>query len=118
MPQYENLTLDLILDFGLSHKAVEDCLPIMREIRKMPRQYICNVIYTKVGDPFSKWVARNCEERNEKFTQKHSLEIKLQSRIAEAALASTAVNRKSLAFCFLISFFFDFKNPEALAPTS
>ena len=52
LPQYENLTLDLILDFGLAYKVVVDCLPVLREIRKMPRQYICNVIYTKVGEPF------------------------------------------------------------------
>ena len=107
IPQYENLTLDLILDFGLSYKVVVDCLPVMREIRKMPRQYICNVIYTKVGEPFGKWVKKNCQERNEKFTQKHGLEIKLQARIAEAAMASTAVNRKSFLLTSLIAFFSD-----------
>lgn len=49
MPQYENLTMDTILDFGMSYAIVVDSLPIMREIRKMPRSYICNVIYTRVG---------------------------------------------------------------------
>ena len=64
MPQYESLTLDLILDFGLSYPAVEAALPIMREIRKMPRAYICNIIYTLVGEAFKKWVSKNCVERN------------------------------------------------------
>ena len=67
---------------------------MMKEIRKMPRQYICNVIYTLVGEPFAKWVTLNCHERNKKFTQDHGLEIKLQSRIAEALEASTAINCK------------------------
>ena len=67
----------------------------MKEIRKMPRQYICNVIYTLVGVPFSKWVTERCTERNENFSQKHGMEIKVINRIAEAADASTAINRKS-----------------------
>ena len=94
MPQYETLTMDTILDWGLSHDAVVRALPVVREIRKMPRGYVCNVIYTLVGDPFKRWVYDKCRDRNEHFTQKHGLEIKLQSRIMEAALASTAINRK------------------------
>ena len=60
-----------------------------------------------VGDPFSKWVTDNCKDRNEKFTQKHGLEIKLAARIAEAALASTAINRKFLYLSILKMFFPD-----------
>ena len=44
-----------------------------------------------------------CEERNQKFTENHGLEIKLQSRIAQAAAASTAVNRKYSRLIFLIN---------------
>ena len=64
MPQYDELTLDEILDFGLSYKVVEDALPILREIRKMPREYICNVIYTLVGDEFKEWMMKRVKERN------------------------------------------------------
>ena len=64
VPHYENLTLDFILDFGLSYSAVINALPIMKEIRKMPRQYLCNVIYTLVGETFKKWVLDNCDVRN------------------------------------------------------
>ena len=28
-----------------------------REIEKLPRQYLANLIYTIVGDKFKKWVA-------------------------------------------------------------
>ena len=85
--------MDTILDFGLAYNAVVNALPVTREIRKMPRAYICNVIHTLVGEPFKKWVQKCCENRNEHFTQKHGLEIKLQARIAEAAMASTAINQ-------------------------
>ena len=50
-------------------------------------------------------MAKACKERNERFTQQHGLEIMMQSRIAEAALASTAINRKSLAGFILILYF-------------
>ena len=56
VPQYESLTMDTILDFGLAHKDVVDALPVVKEIRKMPRQYIANLIFTLVGDSFKKWV--------------------------------------------------------------
>jgi len=77
----------------------------MREIRKMPRAYICNVIYTLVGETFKKWVNKECLARNEQFTKKQGMEIKLQSRIAEAAAASTAINRKFHHMSFLITLF-------------
>ena len=44
--------MELILDFGMGYRAVVDALPIVRETRKMPRAYVCNVIYTLVGPDF------------------------------------------------------------------
>ena len=40
VPQYENLTIDTILEYGLSHRSVVDTLPAVREIKKMPRAWI------------------------------------------------------------------------------
>ena len=94
VPHYENLTLDLILDFGLASRAVVNALPVIREVRKMPRGYICNVIYTLVGKPFATWVTERCKDRNQRFQESKGLEVKLQTRVAEALAASTAVNRK------------------------
>ena len=48
--------MDTILDFGLGYQDVVNALPVVREIRKMPRDYVCNVIYTLVGGPFKDWV--------------------------------------------------------------
>ena len=72
----------------------------------MPRAYICNVIYTLVGETFKKWVNKECLARNEQFTKKQGMEIKLQSRIAEAAAASTAINRKSVFLNKVTTIFF------------
>ena len=50
----------------------------------MPRQYICNVVYTLVGQPFKDWVMQRCDERNEKLANDHNTAIKLDPRIAAA----------------------------------
>lgn len=92
MPQYENLTLDIILDFGMSFAIVADSLPIMREIRKMPRGYICNVIYTRIGEQFSNFVKKACNERNAKLMTSHNTSILLDPRIAAAYEASGFVS--------------------------
>ena len=61
MPHYESLSLDHILDYGLAYAPVVKALPITRETRKFPRQYICDVIYTLVGQPFKDWVVKRCK---------------------------------------------------------
>ena len=39
------------------YPEVMRALPVvMKEIRKLPRNYIANVIYTIVGDKFNEWV--------------------------------------------------------------
>ena len=46
MPQYEELKLEKVLEYALANKQVEAALPPVREIRKLPRAYVCNVIHT------------------------------------------------------------------------
>ena len=59
--------MDTILDFGRAYVVVENALPVIRETRKMPRAYVCNVIYTLVGDPFKDWVLKSCKDRNDRI---------------------------------------------------
>jgi hypothetical protein len=93
VPQYESLKLDLILEFALAHQIVVDSLPVPREIRKMPRAYICNVIYTRLGDDFQEWVDVRCKQRNEEIAVEKDLNIHLDANIAAAFHASTAISR-------------------------
>jgi hypothetical protein len=76
--------------------VVVNCLPIIREIRKMPRQYVSNCIFTLIGDKFQKWVDARISDRNQKLTTDKQLNIKLDPRIAKAYVASTAVSRTNL----------------------
>ena len=46
-----------------------EALPIVqKEVKKLPRQYIGNVIFTLVGEPFRQWVLERVESRNERCT--------------------------------------------------
>ena len=94
VPQYESLKMDAILDFGLGYPAVVNALPVLREIRKMPRAYVCSVIYTLVGMPFKTWVDSRCNDRNQELAVKQDLLIKLDEKVAKAFLSSTNISRK------------------------
>ena len=89
--------LEKILEFALSYKVVENALPPVREIWKMPRQYICNLIFTLVGAPFQAWVNERCQQRNEKIAMERDLNIELDANIAKAFHESTAISRKCLS---------------------
>ena len=84
--------MDTILDYGLGYQVVVNALPIIRETRKMPRSYVCNVIYTLVGAPFKDWVFKSCKDRNDRLEKNHDTSIVLDSRIAAAYEASNFVS--------------------------
>ena len=46
VPCYEGLTVKEIMSKGLEHNGVRDYLPDDRDIRRLPRQWIINVIYS------------------------------------------------------------------------
>jgi len=39
---------------------------VQREIDRLPRDYIANIIHTIVGKPFQDWVNQKVEERHQK----------------------------------------------------
>ena len=56
IPQYEGLRVECLLEFATGYPEVMKALPVEKEIKKLSRQYLSNVIYTIVGKPFSEWV--------------------------------------------------------------
>ena len=58
VPHYDTLTLKTIMSFlDDGHKQVYQYLPDMREIDKVSREWICNVISTVLEDEFVNWVS-------------------------------------------------------------
>jgi len=59
-----------MLEFALSYPDVYKVLPSeYREILKLHRQYIANVIFTVVGKPFQDWINGVAELRNSKIIE-------------------------------------------------
>ncbi len=56
IPQYEGLALDDVMAFADQHQEVYQYLPDPVEIRKCPKQWIVDVIYTIVKDEFGQFV--------------------------------------------------------------
>ena len=66
---------------------------VRRELDKLPRAYIANVIHTMTGDAFVKWVEKQVNERNAKVAREANM-IEMDSQIAAIYQASTAVSGK------------------------
>jgi len=103
IPQYETLTLKEMLGFLQQHRQVLQYLPIAKEVVKLPKQFVANVIYTVVGDPFADWVKERVEARNAKIVQVQNLAIDMDPDVYAAFANSTAISSKLL----LIFFIFD-----------
>ena len=53
IPQFEGLSIEKMLEFASPYPDVAKALPSEeREVMKLHRQYISNVIFTLVGEPF------------------------------------------------------------------
>ena len=57
-----------MLEHAKAFPIVAKALPAEpREIDKLPRSYIANLIYTIVGEPFYDWVQKVISERNNRI---------------------------------------------------
>ena len=57
VPLFEGLSTSDILEWASRYPQVAKALPVeQREIEKMLRQTIINIVYTLVGQPFKVWV--------------------------------------------------------------
>ena len=95
VPLYEGLSTADILTWGFDQPLVAEALPSEpREVEKLLRQYVINVVYTLVGDPFRLWVESVMQARDAKITQERSLGIELDPDILRVLRNSTAVSSK------------------------
>ena len=57
VPQYNNLSLERILNFVGDKPNISDYLPDDLDLPKVPKQWIVNVCAVVLGDEFRNWVA-------------------------------------------------------------
>jgi hypothetical protein len=52
VPQFEGLAIKDIFGYACNTPDVENALPPSKEIAKLCRAYLANVVYTLIGEPF------------------------------------------------------------------
>ena len=71
-----------------------NALPIEDELKHLHRQYLANVIYTLVGQPFMDWVDNGITTRNTKVNVEANNMVKMDPRVYEVYKTSTTVSSK------------------------
>ncbi len=95
VPHFEGITIDTIYEYAKMYPAVMKCLPESEdETKKMPRQYLANIVYTVVGKQFYDWVDGKVKARNQKVISEANMGIEMDPDIAAIFKASTAVSGK------------------------
>ena len=104
VPYYEGLTIEKILEAGIQYPMVKRYLPDDRDVGRLPRQWIVNLIYTLVGEDFKRWIGEKIRNRNDKLATKHDLLLDMDPAIARAFQASTMVSSKyhRIVSCFVV----------------
>ena len=103
VPQYDGLNVDKMLEFGNNYQNLFKFLPDPVEIKKCPKQWLINVIFTIVKTPFADWVSDLIEARNHKIAVDKNLLIEMDPDVAEAYAASTAVSSKYIVLQNIIN---------------
>ena len=68
VPHFDGLTFDTMLHNAKKHPGLIQYLPSEeREIEKLHRAYLANLIYTIVGERFRDWVKEKVQQRTEKI---------------------------------------------------
>ena len=102
IPQYDGLKVECLLEFAAQWPGVFNFLPPEKEIGKLSRAYLGNVIYTVVGEPFYDWVQAKVAERHEKIKEKKEMMIDMDPEIAKIFQESTAVSTSKGNSSFLM----------------
>ena len=63
---------------------VRPFLPDDRDVPKLPRQWICNVFMTVVGNQFKDWVFSQIDKRNAKLATDNNVMIDVDPDILKA----------------------------------
>ena len=99
VPQYEGLKIECMLAFAGELPSVMRALPsVLGERKKLPRQYIANVINTMVGAPFRDWVNQQVNIRHAKVKDDRNMNIELDPEIFNVFKASQAISGRCLIY--------------------
>ena len=64
VPAFENLSMAEIFGYFNNDQTILQFFPDGKELRKVPKAWVCNVAATVLGAPFIDWVKVRIDERN------------------------------------------------------
>ena len=89
VPHFEGLSFDSMLHNAKKHPGLINYLPAEeREIEKLPRAYLANLIYTIVGERFRDWVKEKVDHRTQKILEDQDMAIEMDPEILQVFKAS------------------------------
>ena len=91
---YEKLSIGEILKQSAHYPVVKEYLPDEKDIPRLPRQWLINMLFTVVGEDFETWVNSRVSQRNRMRASDQNLLIDLDPAIATAFHASTHVSSR------------------------
>jgi len=89
VPQFEGLTMTDLIEYANGFPDVMIRLPIEKEIERLPRDYVADIIFTMVGRPFAQWRDQRIDERNHRVALKNNEYCGLAPEVAAAVQRST-----------------------------
>ena len=103
VPQYEGLSVATMQHQALKYPEVADYLPDAKELPKVPRQWLANVIYSVAGQPFADWVDEVIASRNSKISANEKKHILMDPDVFAAFEASTQVSSKCTTLLLVLT---------------
>ena len=79
---------------AVKYPQVANYLPDAKELHKVPRQWLANVIFSIVGQPFADWVDSVIQMRNSKIVANDNKFVAMDPEVYAAFQASTQVSSK------------------------
>jgi hypothetical protein len=73
---------------------VAQYFPILKEQVKLPRQWIINVLFSVIGEPFAQFVNERTEQRNQDIYVKKDLTVAIDPAVLAAFNSSSLVSGK------------------------
>ena len=94
VPNYEGLAIDDFLKKAKNYQIMSSYLPEERDIHRLPRCFIINVLYTMIGEDIKLHVKRIIEARNKAVVDHQRMALELDDDIRRAFEMSTSISRK------------------------
>jgi hypothetical protein len=98
VPYYDTLTVDIFMEYAKEKVEPLLYLPDGNDYKRLPREYIINVIYSTVGDPFKRWVMERVNARNNAKLVKEDHFIEVSAEVMAAFNASSHKTGKWIKF--------------------